>query len=166
MLRMKFWTSEIDVKKCSKRPWDPHNRIRLEKLCPKVVSDRQNAGRMPSKRRFWHFRPIHENLGPNVNDSRLNSFGDVGPGVAGEVSHGLSETYPPPCLAETKPEGSLTDAKGGYGPNRRKPRIWPLRAQRGALSCSKGAPDCWEHAPLCWEMTCLLYTSPSPRDRG
>ena len=34
---------------------------------PKVVSDRQNAGRMPSKRRFWHFRPIRENPGLNVN---------------------------------------------------------------------------------------------------
>ena len=68
MLRMKFWTSDFDVKKWSKRPWDPHNRIRLEKLCPKVVSDRQNAGRMTSKRRFWHFRPIIENPGLNVNN--------------------------------------------------------------------------------------------------
>ena len=41
MLRMKFWMSDVDVKKWSKRPQDPHNRIRLEKLCPKVVSDRQ-----------------------------------------------------------------------------------------------------------------------------
>ena len=49
MLRMKFWTSDFDVKKWSKRPRDPHNRIRLEKLCPKVVSDRQTVGRMPSK---------------------------------------------------------------------------------------------------------------------
>ena len=32
MLRMKFWTSDVDVKKWSKRPRDPHNRIRLEKL--------------------------------------------------------------------------------------------------------------------------------------
>ena len=50
MLRIEFWTSENLVKKCPKRPRDPHNRIRLEKLCPKVVSDRQNAGRMTSKR--------------------------------------------------------------------------------------------------------------------
>ena len=69
MLRMKFWTSESLVKKWSKRPWDPHSRIRLEKLCPKVVSDCQNAGRMPSKRRFLHFRPIMENPGLNVNFS-------------------------------------------------------------------------------------------------
>ena len=68
MLRIEFWTSEKIVKKCSKRPWDPHNRIRLEKLCPKVVSDPQNAGRMPSKRRFLHFRPIMENPGhPGLN---------------------------------------------------------------------------------------------------
>ena len=67
MLRMKFWTSENLVKKWSKRPRDPHNRIRLEKLCPKVVSDRQNAGRMTSKRRFWHFRPLIENRALNVN---------------------------------------------------------------------------------------------------
>ena len=49
MLRIEFWTSDFDVEKCSKRPWDPHNRIRLEKLCPEVVSDRQKAGRMTSK---------------------------------------------------------------------------------------------------------------------
>ena len=67
MLRMKIRTSDFDVKKCSKRPRDPHNRIRLEKLCPKVVSDRQNAGRMTSKRRFWHFCPIIENRALNVN---------------------------------------------------------------------------------------------------
>ena len=71
MLRMQFWMSDFDVKKCSKRPWDPHNRIRLEKLCPKVVSDRQNAGRMPSKWRFWHFRSIRENRALNVNVSPL-----------------------------------------------------------------------------------------------
>ena len=68
MFRIEFWTSDFDVKKWSKRPWDPHNRIRLEKLCPKVVSDRQNAGRMTSKQRFWHFRPIIENPGLNVNN--------------------------------------------------------------------------------------------------
>ena len=34
MLRMKFWTSDFDVKKWSRRPRDPHNRICLEKLCP------------------------------------------------------------------------------------------------------------------------------------
>ena len=68
MLRIEFWTSDFDVKKCSKRPRDPHNQIRLEKLCPKVVSDRQNAGRMTSKRRFWHFRPIIENRALNVNN--------------------------------------------------------------------------------------------------
>ena len=38
-----------DVKKWSKRPWDPHNGIRLEKLCPRVVSNRKMAGRMTSK---------------------------------------------------------------------------------------------------------------------
>ena len=48
ILRMKFWTSHFDIKKCSKRPQDPHNWIRLEKQCPKVVSDRQNAGRITS----------------------------------------------------------------------------------------------------------------------
>ena len=69
MLRIKFWTSDFDVQKWSKRPLDPHNRILLEKLCPKVVSDCQNAGRMTSKRRFWHFRPIIENPGLNVNVS-------------------------------------------------------------------------------------------------
>ena len=69
MLRIEFWTSEKLGNKWSKRPWDPHNRIRLEKLCPKMVSDRQNAGRMTSKRRFWHFRPIIENRVLNVNDS-------------------------------------------------------------------------------------------------
>ena len=68
---MQFWTCDFDVKKGSKRPRDPHNRIRLEKLCPKVVSDRQNAGRMPSKRRFWDFRPIYENQALNVNVSPL-----------------------------------------------------------------------------------------------
>ena len=67
MLRIEFWTSDFDVKKLSKRPRDPHNRIRLEKLCPKVVSDLQNAGRMPSKRRFRYFRPIRENQALNVN---------------------------------------------------------------------------------------------------
>ena len=56
MLRIEFWTSDFDVKKWSKRPWDPHNRIRLEKLCPKVVSDLQNAGRMSSKQGFSDFR--------------------------------------------------------------------------------------------------------------
>ena len=71
MLRMKFWTSEHLVKKWSKWPRDPHNRIRFEKLCPKVVSDRQNAGRMTSKRRFWHFRPIIENRALNVNVSQF-----------------------------------------------------------------------------------------------
>ena len=71
MLRIEFWTSDNLVKKWSKRPRDPHNRIRLEKLCPKVVSDRQNAGRMPSKRRFWDFRPIRENPALNVNFSRI-----------------------------------------------------------------------------------------------
>ena len=30
MLGMKFWMSEFEVAKCSKRPWDCHNRIRLE----------------------------------------------------------------------------------------------------------------------------------------
>ena len=30
MLRMKFWTSNFDVKKWSKRPRDPHSRIRFE----------------------------------------------------------------------------------------------------------------------------------------
>ena len=80
MLRMKFWTSDFDVKKFSKRPWDPHNRIRLEKLCPKVVSDRQKAGRMTSKRRFWHFRPIRENRALNVNISPLGGpKGGFGP---------------------------------------------------------------------------------------
>ena len=69
MLRMKFWTSDFDVEKWSKRPQDPQNRIRLEKLCPKVVSDRQNAGRMTSKRRFWHFCRIMENPGQNVKFS-------------------------------------------------------------------------------------------------
>ena len=71
MLRIEFWTSDFDVQKWSKRPWDPENRIRLEKLCPKVVSDRQKAGRMTSKRRFWHFRPIRENRALNVNVSPL-----------------------------------------------------------------------------------------------
>ena len=66
MLRMKFWTSDFDVKKFPKWLRDPHNRIRLEKLCPKVVSDRQNAGRMTSKRRFWLFRPIEVNRAQNV----------------------------------------------------------------------------------------------------
>ena len=69
MLRMEFWTSEFDVPKWSKRPWDPHNRIRLEKLCPKVVSNRKMTARMTSKRRFWDFRPIHENQALNVNFS-------------------------------------------------------------------------------------------------
>ena len=69
MFRVKFWTSDKLVTKLSKRPRDPHNRIRLEKLCPKVVSDRQNAGRMPSKQLFWHFRRIIENRALNVNDS-------------------------------------------------------------------------------------------------
>ena len=48
MLRIEFCTSEIMNKKWSKRPRDPHNRIRLEKLCPKVVAVRKTAGRMPS----------------------------------------------------------------------------------------------------------------------
>ena len=69
MLRIEFWTSENLVKKLSKRPRDHHNRISLEKLCPKVVSDPQNAGRMTSKPRFLDFRPIHENRALNVNDS-------------------------------------------------------------------------------------------------
>ena len=59
--------------KCSKRSRDPHNRIRLEKLCPKVVLDRQKAGRMPSKRRFWHFCPIIENQALNVNISQSST---------------------------------------------------------------------------------------------
>ena len=71
MLRIEFWTSEKLVKKCSKRSRDPQNRIRLEKLRPKVVSDRKMAGRMPSKRGFWHFRPIRENRALNVNFSRI-----------------------------------------------------------------------------------------------
>ena len=58
MLKIEFWTSDFDVKKWSKRPRDPHNRIRLEKLCPKVVSDRKMVGRMPSRRRFWDFLPM------------------------------------------------------------------------------------------------------------
>ena len=70
MLKMKFWTSDFDVKKWSKWPWDPHNRIRLEKLCPKVVSDLQNAARMTSKRRFWDVCPIIENPALNVNGFR------------------------------------------------------------------------------------------------
>ena len=74
MFRMKFWTSENLVEKWSKRLRDHHNRIRLEKLCPKVVSDRQNAGRMPSKRRFLHFCPIIENCllytSPSPRDMR------------------------------------------------------------------------------------------------
>ena len=37
MLRIEFWTSDVDVKKWSKRPQDPHNRIRLEKLSAKAV---------------------------------------------------------------------------------------------------------------------------------
>ena len=41
MLRIEFWTSDVNVKKWSKRPWDPHNRIRLEQQFPKVVSDRK-----------------------------------------------------------------------------------------------------------------------------
>ena len=71
MLRIGFWTSDFDVKQWSKRPQDPHNRIRLEKLWPKVVSDRQKAGRMPSKRRFCYFCPIIENPALNVNVSPL-----------------------------------------------------------------------------------------------
>ena len=67
MLRMKFWTSQNLVEKWPKRPRDHHDRIRLEKLCPNVVSDCQNAGRMTSKHRFWHFRPTIENPGQNVN---------------------------------------------------------------------------------------------------
>ena len=75
MLRIEFWTSDFDVQKCSKRPWDHHNRIRLEQLCPKVVSDRKMAGRMTSKRGFWHFRQIIENPGLNVKFSPvLDSF--------------------------------------------------------------------------------------------
>ena len=70
MLRMKFWTSDFDLKKLSTQPWDPHHRIRLEKLCPEVVSDRKMAGRMPSKRRFWDLRLIIENLALNVNFSQ------------------------------------------------------------------------------------------------
>ena len=86
MLRIEFWTSENLVKKWSKRPRDPQNRIRLEKLCPKVVSDRKMAGRMTSKRRFWHFRPIIENPALNVNDSLLSSFWGRLAGRVGEVS--------------------------------------------------------------------------------
>ena len=41
----------------------------LKNFAQKWSADRQNAGRMTSKQRFWHFRPIHENPGPNVNDS-------------------------------------------------------------------------------------------------
>ena len=67
MLKIEFWLSENLVKKWSKRPWDPHNRIRLEKLCPKVVSNPKMAGRMTSKRRFWDVRPIIENPALNVN---------------------------------------------------------------------------------------------------
>ena len=78
MLRMKFWTSENWVKKWSKRPQDPHNRILLEKLCPKVVSDHQNAGRMTSKRRFWDFLPIIENPALNVNFLNLPPLSEGG----------------------------------------------------------------------------------------
>ena len=78
MLKMKFWTSEKLVKRCSKRPRDPHNRIRLEKLCPKVVSDRKMAGRMSSKGRFRDFRPIHENPALNVNDSSADRPLEIG----------------------------------------------------------------------------------------
>ena len=67
MLGMDFRTSEHLVKKLPNKSRDPHDRIHLQKLCPKVVSDRQNAGRMASKRRFQHFRPIIENPGLNVN---------------------------------------------------------------------------------------------------
>ena len=35
MLRIELWTSDFDLKKCSKRPWDPHNRIRLENYAQK-----------------------------------------------------------------------------------------------------------------------------------
>ena len=83
MLRIEFWTSDFDVKKCSKRPQDPHNRIRLEKLCPKVISDRKMAGRMPSKRRFWDFRPIIENPALNVNFSQSGTPPPVGGGTCG-----------------------------------------------------------------------------------
>ena len=59
MLRMKFWTSENLVKKWSKRPRDPHNRIRLEKLCPKVVSVNVNFSQsgIPPPCRRGHMRP-------------------------------------------------------------------------------------------------------------
>ena len=85
-LRIKFWTSEIEVKKWSKRPRDTHNRVRLEKTSPKVVSDRKMAGRMPSKQRFRHFRPIIENPGLNVNDSLAKLIWGRLAGRVGEVS--------------------------------------------------------------------------------
>ena len=116
LLRIEFWTSKKNVKKCSKRPWDPHNRIRLEKLCPKVVSDHQNAGRMPSKQRFWHCRPIRENRALNVN-----FFNPGTPPPLSEEAHARFATGRDPPLSGV----ALTDAKGGYGPNQRKPRIWP-----------------------------------------
>ena len=99
MLRMKFWTSEIDVKKCSKRPWDPHNRIRLEKLCPKVLSDRQIAGRMTSKRRFWTSCPIIENQALNdLIPAKLDRRSPWGRVL--DLSRGLIGTIHPPILAE------------------------------------------------------------------
>ena len=52
MLRMKFWTSDFDVKKLSKRPQDPHNRIRLEKLCTR------SSGLRSSKRRTDDLKTI------------------------------------------------------------------------------------------------------------
>ena len=93
MLRMKFWTSDFDVKKWPKRPRDPHNRIRLEKLCPKVVSDRKMAGRMPSKRRFRDFRPIHKNQVLNVNFSQSRGSRLLGacPGCRGLVGSEILE---------------------------------------------------------------------------
>ena len=108
VLRIEFWTSEIDVKKLSKRPRDPHNRIRLEKLCPKVVSDRKMAGRMPSKRRLRDFRPMIEKSGRNVNvPTWLSSFGDVWQDVSARLANDNPRRVPP-CLAEAKPGGSLS----------------------------------------------------------
>ena len=93
MLKLDLWTSDFGINKLSKRPWDPHNQIRLEKLCPNVVSDRTIAGWMTSKRRFWHVRPIHENPTLNVRFSQ-SGHPPVGGGTCGvrdwETSQGLS----------------------------------------------------------------------------
>ena len=59
ILRIEFWTSHFDVKKLSKRPWDPHNRIRLEKRCPKVVSDRKIGWTDALKTMILAFSPDH-----------------------------------------------------------------------------------------------------------